>query len=119
MELTQEARAARALRDELDILRERANKVHLLESERESYKDKMSQMESLKCRIDEVREENKILVEVRFRKKLLAWKISVSRKNRVNTRKFGRFAIEWYYLRSFKLILKNFKSAPAGKVQNA
>ena len=65
MELTQEARAARALRDELDILRERANKVHLLESERESYKDKMSQMESLKCRIDEVREENKILVETK------------------------------------------------------
>jgi len=65
LELTQEARAARALRDELDILRERANKVHLLESERESYKDKMSQMESLKCRIDEVREENKILVETK------------------------------------------------------
>ena len=65
MELTQEARAARALRDELDILRERANKVHLLESERESYKDKMSQMESLKCRIDEVREENKILLETK------------------------------------------------------
>ena len=65
LELTQEARAARALRDELDILRERANKVHLLETELQSYKDKMSQMESLKCRVEEVREENKILVETK------------------------------------------------------
>merc|ERR1712223_1417308 len=65
LELTQEARAARALRDELDIQRERANKVHLLETELQSYKDKMSQMESLKCRIDEVREENKILLETK------------------------------------------------------
>merc|ERR1719225_31315 len=65
LELTHEARAARALRDELDIQRERANKVHLLETELQSYKDKMSQMESLKCRIDEVREENKILVETK------------------------------------------------------
>ena len=51
LELTHEARAARALRDELDIQRERANKVHLLETELQSFKDKMSQMESLKSRI--------------------------------------------------------------------
>ena len=77
LELTQEARAARALRDELDILRERANKVHLLETELQSYKDKMGQMESLKCRIDEVRDENKILVET---KDMLEEQLETSRK---------------------------------------
>lgn len=75
--MTQEARAARALRDELDILRERANKVHLLETELQSYKDKMGQMESLKCRIEEVREENKILVET---KEMLEDQLESSRK---------------------------------------
>ena len=77
LELTHEARAARALRDELDIQRERANKVHLLETELQSYKDKMSQMESLKCRIEEVREENKILVET---KEMLEDQLESSRK---------------------------------------
>jgi myosin heavy subunit len=72
-----DARAARALRDELDIQRERANKVHLLETELQSYKDKMSQMESLKCRIEEVREENKILVET---KEMLEDQLESSRK---------------------------------------
>merc|ERR1719225_2176636 len=77
LELTHEARAARALRDELDIQRERANKVHLLETELQSYKDKMSQMGSLKCRIEEVREENKILVET---KEMLEDQLESSRK---------------------------------------
>merc|ERR1712141_910907 len=77
LELTHEARAARALRDELDIQRERANKVHLLETELQSFKDKMSQMESLKSRIEEVREENKILVET---KEMLEDQLESSRK---------------------------------------
>ena len=77
LEVTQEARAARALRDELDIQRERANKVHLLETELQSYKDKMSQMESLKSRCEEMREENKILVET---KDMLEEQLDSSRK---------------------------------------
>ena len=91
MELTQEARAARALRDELDILRERANKVHLLETELQSYKDKMSQMESLKCRIDEVRDENKILVET---KEMLEEQLETSRK------RYSIFNKLWYLIQS-------------------
>ena len=81
LELTQEARAARALRDELDIQRERANKVHLLESELQSYKDKMSQMESLKCRIEELRDENKILAET---KEMLEDQLERSSKHRAH-----------------------------------
>lgn len=77
LELTQEARAARALRDELDIQRERANKVHHLESELQSYKDKIGQMESLKSRMEEVKEENKILGET---KDMLEEQLEGSRK---------------------------------------
>jgi hypothetical protein len=40
LELAQEARAAKAHRDEMDILRERANKVDKLEAEMQRYKDK-------------------------------------------------------------------------------
>ena len=63
LELSQKAREARALKDELDVQRERAQKVHSLEAEIQVYKDKICQNESLKSRVDEMREENKILVE--------------------------------------------------------
>ena len=77
MDLTQRAREARALQDELDVQRERAQKVHLLETEIQVYKDKISQSESLKSRMDEIREENKILVET---KDMLEDQLQVSRK---------------------------------------
>merc|ERR1719150_3651653 len=77
LDLTQKAREARALRDELDIQRERAQKVHLLETELQVYKDKISQNESLKSRMEEIREENKILVET---KDMLEDQLQVSRK---------------------------------------
>ena len=77
LELTQKAREARALRDELDVQRERAQKVHLLETEIQVYKDKISQSESLKSRMEEVKEENKILVET---KDMLEDQLQVSRK---------------------------------------
>ena len=77
LDLTQKAREARALRDELDVQRERAQKVHILETEIQVYKDKISQSESLKSRMDEVKEENKILVET---KDMLEDQLQVSRK---------------------------------------
>lgn len=77
LDLTQKAREARALRDELDIQRERAQKVHILETEIQVYKDKISQSESLKSRMEEIREENKILVET---KDMLEDQLQVSRK---------------------------------------
>ena len=77
LDLTQKAREARALRDELDVQRERAQKVHILETEIQVYKDKISQSESLKSRMDELKEENKILVET---KDMLEDQLQVSRK---------------------------------------
>ena len=51
--------------------------MHLLETEIQVYKDKISQSESLKSRMDEIREENKILVET---KDMLEDQLQVSRK---------------------------------------
>ena len=65
LELSQEARAAKAFRDELDIIREKANKVDRLETEIQRYKDKISDVEFFKSRIEELREDNKILVETK------------------------------------------------------
>ena len=77
LELTQEARSAKSLRDELDILRERSQKVEKLESEILRYKDKMSDVEFFKSRVEELREDNKILVET---KEMLEDQLENSRK---------------------------------------
>jgi chromosome segregation ATPase len=55
----------RQLRDEIDVLNERANKVQMLELELQCYKDRISQMESLKLRLEEAKDENKILQETK------------------------------------------------------
>ena len=77
LELSQEARASKAVRDELDILRERANKVDRLEAEMQRYKDKISDIDFYKSRVDELREDNKILIET---KQMLEEQLDSSRK---------------------------------------
>lgn len=59
MELVQDARAARAWRDEADILRERASRVEALEQEVARYRDKMADIEFYKTRVEELREDNR------------------------------------------------------------
>lgn len=59
MELGQDARAARALRDEADMLRERASRVDALEAEVTRYRDKMADVEFYKTRVEELREDNR------------------------------------------------------------
>lgn len=59
VELVQDARAARAWRDESDMLRERAAKVDTLEAEVSRYKDKMADIQFYKTRAEELREDNK------------------------------------------------------------
>lgn len=59
MELVQDARAARAWRDEADIMRERAGRVEALEQEVTRYKDKMVDIEFYKTRVEELREDNR------------------------------------------------------------
>lgn len=50
VELTQEARAAKAYRDELDSLREKADKVNRLEDEIQRYKDIINDIQFYKAR---------------------------------------------------------------------
>ena len=77
LELCQDARAAKTYRDELDVLRERAEKVDKLEAELLRYKDKMNDIEFFKSRVEELREDNRILVET---KDMLEEQLASSRK---------------------------------------
>ncbi|XP_043226429.1 girdin-like [Amphibalanus amphitrite] len=77
LELVQDARAAKAYRDELDIVQERANKVDKLEAELQRYRDRMSDIEFYRSRVDELREDNRILVET---KEMLEEQLDTARK---------------------------------------
>jgi len=52
-------------RDELDVVRERAEKVDKLEAEVQRYKEKMNDIDFFKSRVEELREDNRILVETK------------------------------------------------------
>lgn len=77
LELTQEARTAKAYRDELDVLGERCRKVDRLEAEVQRYRDKMNELEFFKSRVEELREDNRILCET---KTMLEEQLDSSRK---------------------------------------
>ncbi|KAJ4427776.1 hypothetical protein ANN_25429 [Periplaneta americana] len=64
-ELMQDARAAKAYRDELDAVRERAERVDKLETEVQRYREKLSDIEFYKTRVEELREDNRVLLETR------------------------------------------------------
>jgi cell shape-determining protein MreC len=58
----QDARAAKAYRDELDAVRERAERVDKLELEVQRYREKLSDIEFYKTRVEELREDNRLVV---------------------------------------------------------
>ncbi|KAM9294375.1 protein Daple [Gastrophryne carolinensis] len=74
--LAAESRTARAYRDELDSLKEKASKVERLESELVRYKEKLHDVEFYKARMDELREDNLILIET---KSMLEEQLATSR----------------------------------------
>ena len=77
LELIQEARSAKAFRDEIDVLNERVRKVDRLENEVQRYRDKMNELEFYKSRVEELREDNRILSET---KTMLEEQLDTSRK---------------------------------------
>ena len=77
LELSQDARAVKTYRDGLDVLREQAEKVDKLEAELLRYKDKLNDIEFFKSRVEELREDNRILVET---KEMLEDQLAGSRK---------------------------------------
>ncbi|XP_036383485.1 girdin-like [Megalops cyprinoides] len=65
MQLLADARSARAYRDELDALREKAIRVDKLESEMGRYKEKLHDIEFYKARVEELKEDNQVLLETK------------------------------------------------------
>ncbi|XP_051166692.1 girdin [Leptopilina boulardi] len=64
-ELVLEARTAKSYRDELDAVIERAERADRLEMEVARYREKLTDIEFYKTRIEELRDDNKILMETR------------------------------------------------------
>ncbi|XP_064427561.1 protein Daple isoform X3 [Mirounga angustirostris] len=65
IQLAADARSARAYRDELDSLREKANRVDRLEMELVRCKEKLHDVDFYKARMEELREDNIILIETK------------------------------------------------------
>ncbi|XP_072292508.1 girdin isoform X3 [Eucyclogobius newberryi] len=64
-QLMSDARSARAYRDELDALREKALRVEKLESELCRYKERLHDIDFYKARVEELKEDNQILLETK------------------------------------------------------
>ncbi|XP_043261391.1 girdin isoform X1 [Colletes gigas] len=64
-DLMHEARTAKSYRDELDAVIERADRADRLELEVVRYKEKLTDIEFYKTRIEELREDNRVLMETR------------------------------------------------------
>ncbi|XP_016840848.1 daple-like protein [Nasonia vitripennis] len=76
-ELLLEARAAKSYRDELDAAIERAERADRLEAEVARYREKLTDIEYYKSRIEELREDNRVLMETR---EMLEEQLNSSRK---------------------------------------
>lgn len=64
-DLLTEARKAKAYRDEVDAMRERAERADRLELEVQRYRERLADAEFYKVRVDELREDNRVLLETR------------------------------------------------------
>ncbi|XP_034943771.1 girdin [Chelonus insularis] len=76
-ELMHEARTAKSYRDELDAVMERAERADRLEMEVARYREKLTDIEFYKTRIEELREDNRVLMENR---EMLEEQLSLSRR---------------------------------------
>lgn len=76
-ELMHEARTAKSYRDELDAVMERAERADRLEMEVTRYREKLTDIEFYKTRIEELREDNRVLMENR---EMLEEQLSLSRR---------------------------------------
>ncbi|XP_055911265.1 girdin isoform X2 [Eupeodes corollae] len=72
-----EAKRASAYRDEVDVLRERADRADRLEIEVQKFKEKLTDAEFYKTRVEELREDNRMLLET---KEMLEDQLQRSRK---------------------------------------
>lgn len=64
-EVKQQTRATKAYQDEVDSLREKAERCERLEAEVGKYREKLSDLEFYRSRVEELRQDNKVLEETR------------------------------------------------------
>ncbi|XP_063913920.1 protein Daple isoform X2 [Zophobas morio] len=64
-DLLVESRRAKVYQDEMDAMRERVERVDRLEAETQRYRERLADAEFYKVRVDELREDNKVLLETR------------------------------------------------------
>lgn len=58
-DVVQDARSAKAYRDELDVMREKAERAEKLELELERFKTKLRDVDFFKTRVEELRDDNR------------------------------------------------------------
>lgn len=64
-DLLAEARRAKSYRDEVDAMKEKADRADKLEAEAQRYRERLADAEFYKVRVDELREDNRVLIETR------------------------------------------------------
>ncbi|VEN42673.1 unnamed protein product [Callosobruchus maculatus] len=64
-DLVVEARRAKVYRDEMDSMREKLERIERLETEVQRYRERLTDAEFYKVRVDELREDNRVLMETR------------------------------------------------------
>lgn len=64
-DLMLEARKGKLYRDEVDAMREKADRADKLEGEVQRYRERLADAEFYKVRVDELREDNRVLLETR------------------------------------------------------
>ncbi|CAG9818185.1 unnamed protein product [Phaedon cochleariae] len=65
VDLLTEARQAKAYRDEVDSMREKIERADRLEIEAQRYRERLADAEFYRVRVDELREDNRVLLETR------------------------------------------------------
>lgn len=64
-DLLTEVRRSKSYRDEADAMRERAERADRLELEAQRYRERLADADFYKVRVDELREDNRVLLETR------------------------------------------------------
>lgn len=112
IELAQEARAIKAYRDEIDILTEKVRTFHHLENELQKYKLKMNEFDFYKARVDELRDENRLLSDA---KQMLEEQLEISRKKSEN---LSEVESQLYQMKAYSSELKTQRELDKDKIQS-
>ena len=112
LELAQEARSSKHYRDEIDILNEKVRNFHHLENELQKYRMKMNELGFYTARVDELRDENRLLGEA---KQMLEEQLEISRKKSEN---LSEVESQLYQLKAYSSELKTQRELDKDRIQS-